>query len=482
MLRTTLPLLLLACAPRSRVHVEPVLVEARSAPARELAELVAFVQTAHPDPYRLVSREAFEDVSAAAIRRLDAVEGPDAFAIERAYRRVLALLGDFHTQVGLDLYQPGAQEPLSLLPVHVQWVGDRAVVDAATVELPEGAWLTHVNGHPVEQVRRQATELVLADGASLQARHHAIDDNLARYYHLLHGMEPSYTLSVRTPAGGQLQHEVPGATREAFGAMTRRRRSRQILGDPAGPPWPRLHHLPDGTPVLRLASFGNPDQRAYHARVDALFEQIGRPRALVLDVRGNPGGFRTHGLAVLEHLSPEPTPQWSAFSVRTRTVPARWRDQVRTPWGPVEGLAERFPETRGTGPARVVGEPLLPGMQPRADALVDTRLIVLADAGTNSAANELVLALKAARPDTLLVGQELGGACDVHVGEFPVVYRAPASGVTVLMSLIRIEHVPVPSCRPDRGLLPDHPVDWTTEALVAGRDPWLERAGELVGD
>jgi C-terminal processing protease CtpA/Prc len=102
------------------------------------------------------------------------------------------------------------------------------------------------------------------------------------------------------------------------------------------------------------------------------------------------------------------------------------------------------------------------------------RVVALVDGRTNSAANELVIALKHARPDAIIVGEEAGGACAEHVGELPTTWTTPTFGVTVLMSIIRLEHVSVPGCQPGRGLEPNVPVRYTRADFEAGRDPYEE--------
>ena len=49
-----------------------------------------------------------------------------------------------------------------------------------------------------------------------------------------------------------------------------------------------------------------------------------------------------------------------------------------------------------------------------------------------------------------------------------------------MLSLVEIEHVQVEDCEPGRGLIPEERVTWTRDAMVAGTDPFLERAAAVV--
>ena len=101
------------------------------------------------------------------------------------------------------------------------------------------------------------------------------------------------------------------------------------------------------------------------------------------------------------------------------------------------------------------------------------RVLVLIDGLTNSAANELVVALKHQRPDAILIGEEAGGGCQEHIGELPVVWTTPTFRISVLMSLIRLELVPVP-CAPGHGLIPDVAVAYSRHDFDAGLDPYVD--------
>lgn len=142
------------------------------------------------------------------------------------------------------------------------------------------------------------------------------------------------------------------------------------------------------------------------------------------------------------------------------------------------GALGAFPATPVGGEYVLEGDPLAALMAPA--SAFPGRVLALADGRTNSAANELLVALKHARPDAVLIGEEVGGNCAEHVGELPTTWTTPTFGVTVLMSVLRLELVSVPGCRPGRGLEPDVAVRYTRADFDAGRDPYVEAVRQAL--
>lgn len=418
-----------------------------------------FVRAMHPAPWRYTTEADFDRLLA----KLDRAGARDDLARAAALQTLLASLHDSHIAVTTSAFQPAG--PAQLLPIWLVEVEGVLVIDAAPDVALVGATLEAIDGVGVEQLRAALAPLVIADGTNPVARRRAFERDFVRLYALGFGLRARYR--VRTSAG---EVELPGADFAAIRALSMARRSSKILAGARDRP--TLEAKLPGVTWLRLASFGSPDETGYAAAVDALLGPADRTRPLVIDVRGNEGGLRTHGIAVANHVLAAPYRQWQRLFVRAREVPAGVA--VTGAFGTDLARLRAF---RPAGDRFVIeGDPLAARMRPH--HAWQGSVIVLVDGGTNSAANELVLALEAARPDVVLVGEEIGGACDRHVGEIPTQWSSPP--VVVLMSLAEIEHVAVPGCRPGRGLVPDVAVTMTRADLDAARDPYVVAVAQLV--
>jgi Peptidase family S41 len=459
----------------------------------DLRGLVQFLEQAHPRPYAFVEPGELDALVEEESRRLDALAAPDDLEVGLAFHRVLARLGDGHLALALPIFQPGPPgqaPPLSLLPVVPKRIGATVYVDAvaAAAGLPRGTALVAIDDVAIDDIWTELTSLVLVDANHPTAQRAALERSFARHYHLAYGMRPSYRVRVRLPAGETRELTLPGVERTALTALVRH--SAPLWGtpppapttDPPLPPWPSLHRLDATTSLLRMPSFGILDQAEYARRVDELFAALGPAGAgdtLILDLRGNEGGLRTHGIAVLNHVLARPYAQWAQMAVRLLRIPAAFRDRVVFLYGPEAVLADRF----GAAPERdgrrvVVGDPLADTMTPRGPGYPG-RLIAFIDGATSSAAAELVAALRAYHPGAVLIGEETGSECRGHVGELPVTYTTPTRRLVVLISLIELTHVPTPGCQPGHGFAPDVAITYDDAAFLAGRDPYLEVVAAL---
>ncbi|MCA9575467.1 MAG: hypothetical protein H6726_04615 [Sandaracinaceae bacterium] len=443
--------------------------------AAELEDFAAFVEAVHPDPLRFVTRDDFAQVVAREAERLRSYPEPTELQVGVAFQRVAASLHDSHVAVAQPAYQ--LDREVSFVPLLIDSVEGELLVDASSLndgELPLGTALEAIDGHDAAAIRAAIGPLVIFEGTNDAARERVLSADFVPLFHLAFGMRPSYTLRLRLPDGGVMELvDVPGVGRDALTALGAQRRSHVMRGRAAdGAVLPSVVVLDDGTRVVRLPSFGVADTAAFDARLDEVIAQLMDAERVVLDVRGNEGGFRTYGVALLNHLVDAPYTQWQRTAVRVRRIPQPFRERVMPLFGASLDLLRAYPAEAVDELHVREGDPLAALMAPASPRL-PASLAVFVDGHTNSAANELLLALRATRPDAVVVGEEAGGECERHVGELPVAYVTPAFGVAVAMSLIRIEHVAVPGCALGHGVRPDVPVSYTRADFIAGQDPYV---------
>jgi len=440
--------------------------------ASELEQFAAFVADVHPEPFRFVSRDAFERIVEGEGERLRVLDFPSELDVGLAFRRLVASLRDSHMQTTLPLFQPEHGTELALLPLVVERVNDEVFVDASVDPLPIGTTIRAIDGIPVEHLLEELSSLAIRDGNNEVAQTRSLSREFVKLYHLAYGMRDTYAVVLRSPAGVDERRELHAVDRSRYESLSAARHSHAIHGDVSNP-LPVLRTVDRQTAVLRLSTFGVADQVAYAAELESIVRELSGIRRLILDLRGNEGGYRTNGIALLNHLADTPYVQWQGMAVATRQIPER--DLVRAAFGTSLEILAGFPQLRSDGLHVLTGDPLANRMQPEAPHL-RPELLLFVDGRTNSAANEFVLALRTIRPDARLVGEEVGGACDQHNGELPITYTTPTFGVSVLMSIIRIQHVAVPGCTFGRGLMPDIPVTYDREHFIAARDPYDEAA------
>lgn len=448
----------------------PNAVPPAPSPADELRAFAAFLEEVHPEPFRFVQPEAFWRTVDGEARDLDAIAVPDQFDVGRAFQRVIATVGDFHLQLALPAYQPDYPEPLSLVPLAVVRIGDRVLVDGSSEDWPAGTELLQLNGEDATALWDELQAMVSVDGRRVEVQRTMLERDFAKYFHLHTGMATTYDLVVRRPDGTKDTLTLPGLSAATYRSMASERHTTKAHPSSANPAQPTLERREDGTAWLQLPSFGNPDADAFRQAVDTVFADLDDVERLVVDVRGNPGGYRGHGIAVLSHLVDGMFPQWRSLSARVTRIPKGYEGVVEPLLGEEFSLRDSFPDAKGKGPYLREDDPLLPVLIPREPYFGGT-VVLFADGHTNSAANTVSLTLRRELPDLVFFGEEIGGDCDRHVGNFPVVYRT-RGGVTVVVSLMSVRQLAVTGCVPGRGLRPDIRVTRTLDDYLEGVDPY----------
>lgn len=438
-------------------------------PAADLDHVERLLTAAHPALHRFVTEEELHARFEAERAHLRSLAHPTQLDEGAALHRVLARVGDAHLLVALPVYQPTSTAAVSLLPVSVRTVEGRVLVDAATAAWPVGTELVAIDGEPVESALASLAALVPADGRDPVAIRRSLEHDLQKWWALGRGVRDTYVVTVRLPSGERAEQALAGVDRAGARALVAARRTAGWTPSPAPDPLPTLVRAA-GRVILRVPTFGVGDTAAFRERVDALLGTVDPDEPLVIDLRGNEGGLRTNANAVLDHLMPGPYAEWTAMRAVTRELPEPLRADLQFLAGTDrQRLRPAFRGPRGPDGWTVDGDPLAATPPPGARS---GPLEVWVDGRTGSAANGFALIVASQHPTATVVGERTGGGCDAHVGELPVVWTSPRTGVAVMFSMLALTHVAAPGCVPGLGLPPDVEIVPTLGDFLAGRDPW----------
>jgi C-terminal processing protease CtpA/Prc len=242
-------------------------------------------------------------------------------------------------------------------------------------------------------------------------------------------------------------------TRERDGAETTVAVTPETTGRPGGqPPALALDHR-GPVAVLRVRSLEGPTRALTGALAPLVAQIFAAPHGLVVDLRGDDGGFEDSARAV---AAPLVAGDVTGGSTRVR-LSQRARDAHRA-W---KSLAED-PDRRGWS----VAQPLT--VHGAAAAPYPANLAVVIDAGCRSSCETLALLLHEA--GGRLIGERTGGASGA-----PVTVELPMSKATVTLPA-RAMYDPRGDPIEGRGVAPDDEVADDRAAIAAGRDRALEAA------
>jgi hypothetical protein len=365
-----------------------------------------------------------------------------------------------------------------VLPVEID---GEVYVDAFVHPVPVGTRLRAIDGRPAAAWLDALGAFASVDGGRAEVRRAAAARHFAAWAHRAHGPQDTWEITTESPEGAVQTWTVPGLSLDAARALDAGRRSAPGRGAPVADPGLAWLSGPPGTAVLRLARFATREIDVWERVLDDGFGALRGDETLVLDLRGNAGGYRDLGLAVARRVTGEAPPQWAAMTVRVRSIPLRFRRDVSFLAAPARAL-RRFPGAPVAGGWRQVGDPLAAALRADLSSVAPHRgpVVAFVDDATSSAAVELAVSVRAARPALRVVGTPTAGACDRHTGEIPVTYPL-GDGVVWLVSLAELTLVPAPGCRAGDGLPIDVPVVLRQEDWAAGRDPWWEALAATGG-
>jgi C-terminal processing protease CtpA/Prc len=190
---------------------------------------------------------------------------------------------------------------------------------------------------------------------------------------------------------------------------------------------------------------------------DAAREIFHDPKGLVIDLRGNNGGFDVGARIVTSRLVAQPV---VGAQMRVRLSK---RARERGEW-------KDLPEDPAT-PGWSAGQPVR--SEAKAETAYPARMAVLIDAGCRSSCEALALLLRAA--GARLFGERTGGSSGA-----PVPVTLPKSGARVTVpawAMFDLSGNPIEG----RGVIPDEEVAPTRADVAAHKDPVLERALSWAG-
>ncbi|MCA9714824.1 MAG: hypothetical protein KC468_09075 [Myxococcales bacterium] len=359
-----------------------------------------------------------------ALRQEYGARVAEAKDVETAYAAInemLGRLGQSHFQVisAEHVTDEQASGP-AVCPLKVRWIDEAPiVVDAAVDEVesgvPRGAELRSIDGHPVRE---------LVDAARVQARRpeevaFLLGNRIAASLHGPEGHEHTIEY-VAEPGGGPEVREV---------ACVIPRGELVSLGNLRDLPTRVSSRMIEGTTVgyLSFNFWMLPLVKDVESRLAALREQ--GMRALVLDLRGNPGGVGAMSVPIARQFLREPG------SLGT----LRFRD-----------FEQEF---------NVAGNP----------SAFDGPVAILVDEGTASTSEIFAAGMRDLGRATIIGARASAGAALPSLLE-------RLEGGALLQYVVGDYHSPRGNIAEGTGINPDIKVEETRADFVAGRDPVLDAA------
>ncbi|MVM29455.1 peptidase S41 [Spirosoma sp. HMF4905] len=363
--------------------------------------------------------------------------------------------------------------------------------------------LLSINGQSMDDVQQQLYRHHWADGYIQSSKSQIRGEFFALFYYWFVGQPDTYSLRFRSLTGDTLQITAPGKPfNESLRQMIKNPVNKQMVdwyvNKKHKHPW-RLHFSDTlaNTAILRLDGFGGEGARnsteavtvfqVFMDKTMAKLEKQGT-RHLIIDVRGNTGGWDSQGIELFTYLMKTD----SAVPYYTRQHSITNGDGSSSEFLQFSDLSEAdrknaknelTPEADGTFTLKQDSGIDSTGRTPKRYAPKPNRfkgsVYILMNGESASTASEF-LAVAHANKVGVFIGAESGGAYEGGNGGSFITLELPKSGIQVTTPLVYYnDAVPEPKQK-GRGTLPDYDIPITRTDILNHTDSQLNFVVTLI--
>lgn len=482
--RLLAPLLLASLAATAACAAAPVDGETRYPVENLRADfdaLHAGLRAAHVDLYARRSKAEYDALHRTMRAELDA---PLTAAEARVrFQRFAAFGRVAHARVEppMDAWETYRGSGGKAFPLFLRVVDDQVYVTDTVGDIAEvtaGDVLLEVDGQAVDDWLAPARALISADNDHL--RDTQLETRLPMLAWLAHGARERFALTIRKADGRKIDTVAPARSRAEYGTLMAARAPRFELDWNAR----EARMLDGGIAYLRPGPFydnrpdaSSPwDNTAFLAFIDKAFADAiaGDARALLIDLRDNPGGDNAFSDPLLSWVADKPFRFTHRFEVRVSAqTTASNRKRLQDTGNAADSLSARFDALYRGKPDGARVEFPIDWAQPRADRRFEGKVFVLVNRHSYSNAVSVAAIVQDFGFGTVL-GEETADLAST-LGAMEQ-FTLPRTGIEVGYPKARILR-PNGDARP-RGVVPDIAID--TPIVAGTEDVVLHRALEAM--
>ena len=416
----------------------------------------------HPNLYLYTSqaemKQFFDSITSSIVEPMNSINFFNLITL------VLPKIKDGHTHIFPD---PSAIEDNDLhapyFPIKVHWDGGRMYVVkvySSETQLAPGTEIQLINGVNASFLYNLMMRHQIRDGYNATYPAWILEQYFAEYYSFHLGNPDSFILETRRPDIVFETYAIKALPKDSI-AYYNKMKYGELRGDALFNTGITVSiDTSNHTALLTIKDFHNDILRAMYQQkfkqaIEDCFGQINQHHVehLILDLRNNQGGDTENGVTLLTNLLDAPFKVVEAFSevdMKTYSIPmARLKLVSRSELGMHEPLPDHY-----TG-----------------------KLYVLINGGSFS--NSAIVCSALQRYNRCkFIGEETGGnPCVIAAGGKYI--NLPNTKTKVLVPNLQYE-IRYKSRNTGIGILPDYPVVPTLDDILAGRDPVLQYAYQLI--
>ena len=373
--------------------------------------------------------------------------------------RLTALSNEGHFGVGFwqDAVHSGIVDgKYEYLPVTVEMLNGKVYVWSDFSDNPlleRGDEILAINGNNISVVVGKLYAHLSSDGDILTSKNLALNNVFPSFYYLLIDQPESYQLVVKDKSGKEKVVEIQAINRNRMieNAKTLKEKENTKPATPANEIYE--FNIDGESAFLKLKTFNR--IKLENAKIKAkilyksIFSQLSEQgvQALTIDLRGNSGGINNFSDELLPYIIDQ---EMDGYHKKTIS----WEGKTRT---------FSFPK--------------------KSKKAFEGRIFILIDGGTFSAASIIARNIREYHEDTVIIGKESAGRYEGFAAGSDQTVYLPESNLRIRIPRYSIE---LPESEKqslkNRGVIPDYPVTYTIEEVIAEKDKTLELSKQLVSD
>lgn len=432
--------------------------------------LLSSLRENHPGLYNFTSKSQFDSLATESLVSLtDSLTEREFHILVRKFIRVISC-GHTVARPSQDWYKAvSARE--NLIPIHVILQGDQLYIRKVFGEQGDGligARIISIGGVSVNELLLELKSIIMRDGVGESMVNRNIERLFQTYYMFSFGMKETYIIEAEGVNGMIVQASLKGEKASKY--PTRKVYQLDVEVESQGAKFGILGESTE-IAVLDLNSFGSKGYKKFYRKVFnrlSEFDSID----LVIDLRGNGGGYFPNGNQLLRYLMDENFTM--DFSKPQKHTKNNKYLKLNFPSMMTRFIFSTIPDRNKEDPARnyqIRYKPI------KKDHFYG-KVYVLTDGITFSAGGSVVSKLKNSR-GAIVIGEETGGG---EVGFNAVLswrLELPNSGVIVAIPMY---HVDVQPEMDDigRGVIPYIPIQYNLEQKMDQIDLEMARILKLL--
>jgi hypothetical protein len=441
--------------------------------------LRASLEEGHSGIYRYTSKaeldRVFDNAAAQLTRPMDAIE------FYRVVAPVVAAIKCGHTSVSLpdDLRREMNAKAL-LLPFNVRVIGKRVFVFrdlSASKDSFEGSEIISVNGRPAGQILNISLAAMPSDGGIETAKRYRLSGwRFSADLVTLAGLNSPYSLTLsNTQSKREQKVTLEGRPQQQLREAWQSRYPQDLPSSPTAD----LKFMDEGAvAVMRISSFGGMADAQKKKNLQDFykesFEEVHSKgsKALIIDLRNNGGGRDDLGKLLLSYLVQKPFKYYDDLVLNK--LDYDFMKYTAQP-GPITG---RQIERGADGKYHFTGHPNWGINQPGSPAFTG-KVYILINGGSYSTTAEFLSQAHFHKRAVFIGEESAGGYYGNSSGSVPRVTLPNtklAAGVPLLTYYMAVSGYKHPA----RGIIPDHPVEYSISELLSGTDKELALALKLA--